>query len=97
MNFVLSLKSIITLTDHRGKLHDHPNNICVCVTQSCPTETCHLRLGDLTGCNLPGSPVHGIFQARILQWVGCRKTLDKIQTPIHYTHSEKMRIEGKLV
>ena len=39
----------------------------------------------------------GFFQARILQWAGRRKTLDKIQTPIHYTHSEKIRIEGKLV
>ena len=33
------------------------------VTQSCPT------LGDLMGCSLPGSSVHGIFQARVLEWV----------------------------
>ena len=32
------------------------------VTQSCPT------LSDLMGCSLPGSSVHGIFQARILEW-----------------------------
>ena len=33
------------------------------VAQSCPT------LCDLTVCNLPGSSVHGIFQARILELV----------------------------
>ena len=33
------------------------------VTQSCPT------LCDPTDCSLPGSSVHGIFQARVLEWV----------------------------
>ena len=33
------------------------------VAQSGPT------LYDLTECNPPGSSVHGIFQARILEWV----------------------------
>ena len=33
------------------------------VTQSCPT------LCDPMDCSLPGSSVHGIFQARILEWV----------------------------
>ena len=32
------------------------------VTQSCPT------LSDSTDCSLPGSSVHGIFQARVLEW-----------------------------
>ena len=32
------------------------------VTQSCPT------LGDLMDCSLPSSSVHGIFQARVLEW-----------------------------
>ena len=32
------------------------------VAQSCPT------LSDLTDCSLPGSSVHGIFQARGLEW-----------------------------
>ena len=32
------------------------------VTQSCPT------LRDPMDCSLPGSSVHGIFQARILEW-----------------------------
>ena len=32
------------------------------VTQSCPT------LSDLIDCSPPGSSVHGIFQARVLEW-----------------------------
>ena len=33
------------------------------VAQLCPT------LRDPMDCSLPGSPVHGIFQARVLEWV----------------------------
>ena len=33
------------------------------VTQSC------LILRHPMGCNLPGSSIHGIFQARVLEWV----------------------------
>ena len=33
------------------------------VTQSCPT------LGDPMDYSLPGSSIHGIFQARVLEWV----------------------------
>ena len=27
-----------------------------------------LTLGDPVDCSLPGSPIHGIFQARVLEW-----------------------------
>ena len=37
--------------------------VCVLVTQSCPT------LCDPMGCSPSRSSVHGIFQARILEWV----------------------------
>ena len=33
------------------------------VAQSCPT------LSDPMDCSLPGTSVHGIFQARVLEWV----------------------------
>ena len=33
------------------------------IAQSCPT------LSDLMDCSLPGSSVHEIFQARVLEWV----------------------------
>ena len=32
------------------------------VTQLCPT------LSDPMDCSLPGSAIHGIFQARVLEW-----------------------------
>ena len=35
----------------------------MCVLQSC------LTLWDLMDCSLPGSSVHGVLQARILEWV----------------------------
>ena len=38
-------------------------HMCVCSAQSCPT------LCNPMDCSPPGSPVHGIFQARILEWV----------------------------
>ena len=36
------------------------------VTQSCPT------LSDPLDCSLPGSSVHGSFQARVLEWGSTR-------------------------
>ena len=38
--------------------------VCVLVAQSCPT------LCNPMDCSLPASSVHGILQARILEWVG---------------------------
>jgi len=46
--------------------HTHTHiciTVTVLVTQSCPT------LWDSVDCSLPGSFVHGISQARILEWV----------------------------
>ena len=40
------------------------SSLCVClVARSCPT------LCDPLDCSLPSSSVHGIFQARLLEWV----------------------------
>ena len=40
-----------------------PSPVCESeVAQSCPT------LSNPMGCSLPGSSVHGIFQARVLEW-----------------------------
>ena len=46
-----------TATLHQG--------MCAKSLQSCPT------LCNPMDCSLPGSSVHGILQARILQWVAC--------------------------
>ena len=40
--------------------------------QSCPT------LCDSMGCSLPGSSVHGIFQARILEWAAISFSPDSV-------------------
>ena len=47
------------------------------VAQSCPT------LSDLMDCSSPGSSIHGIFQARVLEWGAIafsNKTLKKDKT-----------------
>ena len=41
------------------------------VVQSCPT------LCDPMDCSLPGSSVHGIFQARVLEWGAIAFSMDK--------------------
>ena len=43
--------------------HTHTCAVLCLVAQLCPT------LCDPMDCNLSGSSVHGIFQARILEWV----------------------------
>ena len=43
--------------------HESKGKKIVLGTHSCP------NLRDPTDCSLPGSSVHGIFQARILEWV----------------------------
>ena len=42
------------------------------VAQSCPT------LSDLMDCSLPGSSVHGIFQARVLEWGAIAFSIDEL-------------------
>ena len=41
--------------------------VCVCVCVLCCAQS-HLSLWNLMDCSLPGSSIHGIFQARILEW-----------------------------
>ena len=63
-----SLPTELRTTTVSSQLNCHFSNVCVhaCLgTQSCPT------LSDPTDCSPPGSSVHGIFQARILEWLPC--------------------------
>ena len=58
------------------------------VAQSCPT------LCDPMDCSLPGSSVHGIFQARVLEWVAisfsiCDTYICKYLTLSFSTHLSK--------
>ena len=54
------------------------------VVQSCPT------LLDPMDCNLPGSSAHGIFQARVLEWVAIAFSNNCITTK----HSNSRDISG---
>ena len=45
------------------------------VTQSCPT------LSDAMDCSPPGSSVHGIFQARVLDWGAIAFSIDYLIVP----------------
>ena len=60
------------------------------VTQSCPT------LSDPMGCGPPGSSVHGIFQAGVLEWGAIafsgEDPLEKGKT----THSSILALENSM-
>ena len=56
--------------------------------QSCPT------LSDPMDCSLPGSSIHGIFQARVLEWAAIAFSEeggnhDKIKSHTHWVDDPK--------
>ena len=53
------------------------------VTQSCPTPS------DPMACSLPGSSVHGIFQARVLEWGAIAFCLWDHKTPNNRRNPKK--------
>ena len=55
---------MLTNRINKAKTNSLKRLMLICVqAQSCPT------LRDSVDCSLSGSSVHGIFQARILEWV----------------------------
>ena len=48
-------------------------------------------------CSLPGSSIHGIFQARVLQWVAIAFSLDSILTSRDITLLTKVHIVKAMV
>ena len=65
------------------------------VVESCPT------LCDLVDCSLPGSSIHGIFQARVLEWVaisfyllGVTKNLTLMIMNDRYPESWSLRLSA---
>ena len=60
------------------------------VAQPCPT------LCDPMDCSLPGSSVHGIFQARILEWVAVSFSRGSSQ-PRDQTHASYVSCTGRQV
>ena len=60
------------------------------VTQSCPT------LSDTMDCSLPGSSIHGIFQARVLEWGAIAFSAFQPQGDLKKKKTNK-RLEKKLI
>ena len=60
------------------------------VTQSCPT------LSDPMDCSLPGSSVHGIFQARVLEW-GAILSGEKKKASLNRSHSIRFFLHNIIV
>ena len=58
------------------------------VTQSCPT------LGNPVDCNPPGSSVHGILQARILEWVAMPSLRGSSQSTDHTHISSLLHLQA---
>ena len=63
---------------------------CSVCTQSCPT------LCDPMDCSSPGSSVHGIFQARILEWVAISSFWGSSQ-PSDWTFLSRISCFGKRI
>ena len=64
------------------------------VTQSCPT------LSDPMDCSLPGSSVHGIFQARVLEWGAIAFSNEQLHDsaiPLLGMHSKNMKIRTQIL
>ena len=92
-----SLQSCLTLCDPRDGTHQAPPSLdspgkntgvgchflLQCMTVKSETEVAQscLTLSDLMDCSLPGSSIHGIFQARVLEW-GCHCLLRDICVPV---------------
>ena len=53
------------------------------VAQSCPT------LSDPVDCSLPGSSVHGIFQARVLKWGAIAFSISTLNAAIKHNKDTK--------
>ena len=63
------------------------------VAQSCTT------LHDPMDCSPPGSSIHGIFQARVLEWVAIafKNTLEVINSRIPEAQEQISELEDKMV
>jgi len=51
-----------------------------------------LTLCDPRGCSLPGSSVHGILQARILEWVALSFSNKREEMPLNWKQTETHKI-----
>ena len=59
------------------------------VAQLCPT------LSDPTDCSLPGSSVHGIFQAGVLEWGAIAFSDNRLQYSVNVTFGKFSKLPNK--
>ena len=63
-----------TTTDFPNKFFSLQAECSYLASSQLVMHTCYVSSWDPTGCSLPGSSVHGISQARILEWVAISST-----------------------
>ena len=61
------------------------------VAQSCPT------LSDPMDCSLPGSSIHGIFQARVLEWGAVAFSINGSQNDVDKALEKKELVLYRIV
>ena len=58
----------------------------------------YLTLRDLMDCSLPGSSVHGIFQARVLEWGAIAFSMYVFKISLNTSKQSKGKaIHGKII
>ena len=60
------------------------------IVQSCPT------LSDPMDCSLPGSSIHGIFQATVLEWGAIAFSIKEMQIKISMCYNFKLSKMAKI-
>ena len=60
------------------------------VAQSCPT------LSDPMDCSPPGSSIHGIFQARVLEWGAIAFSGEPRKAPLSFTCKAFSRVDSPI-
>ena len=84
MAFLSLLVPLCTMRAKVGEYSEVPKGVCVCVrVRVCVcvcvcTQLC-LTFCDPMDCSPPGSSVHGISQARILEWVAIPSLVPKVE------------------
>ena len=74
-SYIMHMEAVVMMWDDFSKAGWLPRE----VAQSCPT------LCNPMNCSLPGSSIHRIFQARILEW-------DAFPSPMHDSESEAAQL-----
>ena len=70
-------------------------SVCVCVCVCVCAQSYLILCDPCMDCSLPGSPVHGIFQARILEWGALHSPGDRPDSGIEPTSLASLALTGR--